>query len=96
MNTTQAELSKKSNISQGALSEYCNGTRLPSTDFLLSLKKTYGISIDDFLTKKLTSNSLKKIEAKDDSYDSNIQVYNMYCGSYLLYYFDTSKYIGKE
>lgn len=94
--TTQKELANKLGVSEASMTDYCNGKRTPGVDFFVALKNLYNISIDDFLTKRInpSTNSFPSIEV---TYDQNIMTtYQKYSGFYFVYYFDTSKYKGRD
>ena len=67
-----------------------------ANEFFLSLKNLYDISIDDFLTKSINP-SANALPVRDSITDSNmLTTYQKYCGTYYVYYFDTSKYKGRD
>ena len=94
--TTQAKLAGMLEIAAATMTDYCKGRRIPGAEFFVKLKRLYNISIDDFLTKKLDRAALSaptEVSALDESLLSS---YRKYCGSYYLYYFDTSKFKGRD
>lgn len=94
--TTQKELANKLNVAQASMTDYCRGRRIPNVEFFLSLKNLYDISIDDFLTKSINP-SANALPVRDSITDSNmLTTYQKYCGTYYVYYFDTSKYKGRD
>lgn len=94
--TSQKDLADKLNISAATMTDYCSGKHLPNAEVLVSLKKLYGISIDDFLTKNFDPSILTQ-SISTASIDSNmLMTYQKYCGFYFVYYFDTSKYKGRD
>ena len=50
---TQKELAEKVGFCEAAVCRYFRGNQFPPIDFLFNLKKLYGISIDDFLSRKM-------------------------------------------
>ncbi len=92
-NITQKDLAKQLDVAQASMTEYCKGRRVPNVEFFVSLKNQYDISIDDFLTRSITPSSA----GRNVNYDEHrLQTYHKYCGSYFMYYFDTSKYKGRN
>lgn len=66
----------------------------PSLPFLLQMKRVYGISIDDFLTKNITPTDYNVPHSDTKFEEKEKQAYMRFVGTYLLYYFDTSSYKG--
>lgn len=94
--TTQKELAVKLGVAAASMTDYCKGRRVPNVEFFVSLKNLYDISIDDFLTKKIYP-SASTLPAKESAIDRNMMTtYHKYCGIYFVYYFDTSKYKGRN
>ena len=94
--TTQKELADKLGVAAASMTDYCKGRRIPNVEFFVSLKNLYGISIDDFLTKSINP-SAGSLPVKESAADpSMISTYQKYCGIYFVYYFDTSKYKGRD
>ncbi len=93
---TQKELANKMGIAPASMTDYCKGRRMPAIEFFMALKKHYGISIDDFLTKSINpSGSIlpaRNLQA-DPAFLTTCQ---KYCGTYFVYYFDTSKFKGRD
>jgi len=50
LNINQSELAKRLGLSRAVISEFTNGSREPSKEFILSLNKKLGISVDWFIT----------------------------------------------
>lgn len=95
-NTTQKELANKLNVAQASMTDYCRGRRIPNVEFFLALKNLYDISIDDFLTKSINP-SANALPVRNSMTDSNmLTTYQKYCGIFYVYYFDTSKYKGRD
>ncbi len=94
--TTQKELAEKLKVAPASMSDYCKGRRVPNVEFFVSLKNLYDISIDDFITKSINP-SPSTPPVRESSIDHNIMTtYHKYCGLYYVYYFDTSKYKGRD
>lgn len=95
---TQKELAKKTGFCEAAVCKYFRGNQFPPIDFLFNLKKLYGISIDDFLSRKM----IEPVENKEEleirkAHDLlERKLYEKYCGNYIVYYLDTSNYKGRD
>lgn len=83
---SQQDIAQKTGFSSGSIANYINGKSLPSAQFLLQLKKSYKIDIDQFLTVEMDKNSFAT--NKDISF-------NKYFGTYIVYYYNSSAYKGK-
>lgn len=93
---TQKHLADQIGITAASMTDYCKGRRLPTAEFLVALKKLYGISIDEFLTRSM---NVRRSQPHDTDYDLNgnsLATYQKYCGAYYVYYFDTSKLKGRD
>ena len=95
-NINQRQLAEKARIATSVMSEYCNGKRVPSVDFLLFLKVNFGISIDDFLTKTIPSSAALLPSNEAETERDMTGIYEKFSGIYFVYYFDTSKYKGSD
>ena len=94
--TTQKDLAEKLGVAAASMTDYCKGRRVPNVEFFVSLKNLYDISIDDFLTKSINPPASTQ-PAKEPTIDRNMMTtYRKYCGIYFVYYFDTSKYKGRD
>lgn len=94
--TTQKELAEKLGVAAASMTDYCKGRRIPNVEFFVALKNLYDISIDDFLTKSINPSSSSGTN-KETIIDKNMLLtYKKYCGTYFVYYFDTSKYKGRD
>ncbi len=93
---TQKELADKLKITAASMTDYCKGRRLPNIEFLIGLKNLYGISIDEFLTGRFSPARASAQSAAGDVTGENLAVSRKYCGFYYVYYFDTSKYKGRD
>lgn len=92
----QKELADKLGVAAASMTDYCKGRRIPSVEFFVSLKNLYDISIDDFLTKSINPPA-NTLPAEASSIDPDLMATcRKYCGLYFVYYFDTSKYKGKD
>lgn len=95
---TQKELAEKVGFCEAAVCRYFRGKLFPPIDFFFSLKKLYGISIDDFLSRKM----IEPVENKDEIEMRKAhellerKLYKKYCGNYMVYYLDTSNYKGRD
>ena len=78
---TQRYLAEKTGFSQASINNYITKTNEPSMQFLIALKKAFGISIDDFLFKEL-------------SLEGNLDM-NRYVGNYIVYYYNNNSYKGE-
>ena len=96
-NVTQKELHDLTGYSEAAICKYCKGTQYPPIDFLFQLKKEYGISIDDFVSREMYE-LLPESDSDNDKIRerSEIELYRKYCGNFLVYYLDSSNYKGRD
>lgn len=90
---SQRTFSHETDISTPTLSSYENGATLPSLEFLLYLKTTYHISIDDFMSRNMTvSDFSNTISAStQNTFPELPQNIYRYIGTYYLYYFGTAQ-----
>lgn len=95
-NMTQKDFAAKMGIAASTVSDYCKGARIPNVEFFITLKKYYDISIDDFLTKSINPAATAFTAKKNFMDQGLLTAYHKYCGMYYVYYFDTSKYKGKN
>ena len=93
---TQSELCTVLGVAPASMSEFCNGSRLPGADFFVKLKENYNIKIDDFLTKNSANNSVAETSPVLKNEPETENTYDKYCGLYLVYYFDTGRYKGRD
>ncbi len=94
--TTQKELADRLGVAAASMTDYCKGRRIPNVEFFVSLKNLYNISIDDFLTKSINP-SANALSSRGPVMDEHMMTtYQKYCGIYFVYYFDTSKYKGRD
>ena len=87
----QKIFSLEAGVSTPTLSSYENGATLPSLEFLLYLKTTYHISIDEFMNRNMTvSDFCNAASAQVIFPEPPLNIYR-YTGTYYLYYFGTAK-----
>ena len=92
----QKILSKQTGYSEAAISKYVTEKQFPTIDFLFELKRLYDISIDDFLSKEISENEMVKSIDKSELERAEEILYKKFCGTYFVYYFDTSNYKGRD
>lgn len=93
---TQKKLSEETGYAESCISDYKKGNKLPPLAFFLEIKRKYGISIDDFLTRNITPADYK-IELPTNALElEELEDYKRFEGSYYVYYFDTSNYKGRD
>lgn len=99
---TQQDLAEMVGISKGAMNGYLNtkdsgkATQMPSVGMLVALKNHFGINIDDFLTKELSSEDYNRPEYKSEAELQLYQMYKKFIGIYTTYYLDTGSYKGRD
>lgn len=95
---TQKELAEKVGFCEAAVCKYFRGNQFPPIDFLFNLKKLYGISIDDFLSRKMIEpvENKEELEMRKAHELLERNLYKKYCGNYMVYYLDTSNYKGRD
>lgn len=93
--TTQKKLAELLDVAPASMTEYCNGRAVPSIRFFVLLKELYNINIDEFLMTGAPASN-----AEDSSnvrpLPENLSTYEKYCGLYVVYYFDTGRYKGRD
>ena len=93
---TQKDLADMLCVAPASMTDYCKGRRILGTEHLVTLKKYFDISIDDFLTKSITPAAVA-IPQRSTGFDKEkMETYHKYCASYFMYYFDTSKSKGRD
>ena len=97
-NLSGNQLSAESGVIPSTISDYKNGKRMPTLDFMLYLKRTYKISIDDFLSRNITAADYESdpLLNTTDIEKSELADYKKFVGMFYLYYFDTSNYKGND
>lgn len=83
---TQTQMAKSLGVSVASISNYISGVSEPTLSFLLRLKQVYSIALDNFLTTQ------SSVEIKQTLESQNLK---RFLGNYLIYYFDSSSYIGR-
>lgn len=78
---TQKYVAEKTGYSQSSINNYLTKNSEPSIQFLIALKNSFGISIDNFLFSDV-------LESKNISYDR-------FLGNYIVYYYNNSSYKGE-
>jgi transcriptional regulator with XRE-family HTH domain len=73
---TQAELSRKLNISPGSMSCYINNRQSPDFELLAAIAAFFAVSIDYFIPIPLTSGSGKSLMLSELTYNNLIQLKN--------------------
>lgn len=84
---TQTQFAKSLNVSNASISNYLSGQSEPTLSFLMKLKSVYDISLDSFLT------SVSNIQKTEQSLET--QNISRFIGNYILYFYDSSSYIGR-
>lgn len=87
----QKSFSAEVGISTPTLSSYENGATLPSLEFLLYLKTTYHISIDEFLSRSMTISDFSNTLPEKNTFPETFSNVHRYIGTYYLFYFGTGK-----
>ena len=93
---TQKELADILCVAPASMTDYCKGRRILGTEHLLELRKHFGISIDDFLTKSITPPAVTVVPRSAGIDKEKMETYHKYCAAYYMYYFDTSKSKGRD
>lgn len=93
---TQKSLSAITGFTESTISDYRNGKKFPTIDFLFSLKTNFNISIDDFITKNISPADLPANIVSSKVEQDERAAYQKFCGIYFVYYFDTSKYKWRD
>ena len=87
-NITQRGLASITDVSVASINNLLNKNAEPSAQLLLKLKETYDVSIDDLLTVDIKQSK----ELKTTEYEVSL---NKFCGTFLMYFYDSSEYKGK-
>lgn len=78
---TQKYIAEKTGFSQSSINNYLTKSSEPSIQFLIALKNSFGICIDDFLFAEI---------------ETEISVdYDRFVGNYLVYYYNNNSYKGE-
>lgn len=83
---TQTQFAKTLGVSNASISNYISGQSEPTLSFLLKLKSSYNVSLDEFLTKQTSHKHEQTLEEQNLS---------RFVGNYILYFYDSSSYIGR-
>lgn len=95
-NISAKELSEKTIYSESAISKYRTGKQFPPLDFFYQLKTLFGISFDDFLFKEINRGDIRAQMPLSAVEQAEKVLYNKFCGTYLVYYLNTSDYKGRD
>ena len=93
---TQRKLAELVGVATATMNDYCSGRRAPQATFLVELRKLYGIDINEFLTSTIRIPTSDIQTPEDSPTESLRKVYGKYCGTYYVYYLDTSKFKGRD
>lgn len=99
-NLKQKDLADITGYCEAAICRYFRGTQFPPIDFFYKLKKLYNISIDDFISRPV----FEPVAETDENETTKrklqeiieLDLYRKYCGTYIVYYLDTSNYKGRD
>lgn len=78
---TQKYIAEKTGFSQSSINNYLTKSSEPSIQFLIALKNSFGICIDDFLFSEIET--------------ENQENYDRFIGNYLVYYYNNNSYKGE-
>ena len=78
---TQKYIAEKTGFSQSSINNYLTKSSEPSIQFLIALKNSFGICIDDFL--------FAEIETETQ------ECFDRFVGNYLVYYYNNNSYKGE-
>lgn len=92
----QKILSEQTGYSEAAICKYVNEKQFPPLDFFFALKKLYNISIDDFISKEIYRGEISKPINLSELEQAEAVMYNKCCGTYFVYYLNTSNYKGRD
>lgn len=95
-NISAKELSEKTIYSESAISKYRTGKQFPPLDFFYQLKTLFGISFDDFLFKEINRGDIHAQMPLSAVEQAEKVLYGKFCGTYLVYYLNTSDYKGRD
>lgn len=95
-NISAKELSERTLYSESAISKYRTGKQFPPLDFFYQLRTLFGISFDDFLFKEINRNDIHAQIPLSAIEQSEKTLYEKFCGTYLVYYLNTSDYKGRD
>ena len=95
-NISAKELSEQTNYSESAISKYRTGKQFPPLDFLYKLKILFRISLDDFIFKEINRVDIHAQIPLSAAEKDEKRSYDKFCGTYLVYYLNTSSYKGRD
>lgn len=78
---TQKYIAERTGFSQSSINNYLTKSSEPSIQFLIALKNSFGICIDDFLFSEI--DLLSEVS------------YDRFVGNYIVYYYNSSSYKGE-
>ncbi len=93
---SQKELADRVGVTAASMTDYCKGRRLPTVEFMVALKKLYDINIDEFLTQSISVKENVPHGKEQEAEAGTLVTCRKYCGTYFVYYFDTSKLKGRD
>lgn len=78
---TQKYIADRTGFSQSSINNYISKSSEPSIQFLIALKNSFGICIDDFLFSEI---------------DTSTEIsYDRFIGNYIVYYYNNNSYKGE-
>lgn len=95
-NISAKKLYEMTGYSESAISKYRAGTQFPPIDFFYQLKTLFGISFDDFLFKEITRGDIHAQMPLSAVEQAEKLLCDKFCGTYLVYYLNTSDYKGRD
>lgn len=95
---SQKKFAEATGFAPAAISGFLNrdDPSTPSLRLLCEMKRVYGISIDEFLTKNITPADYNTPPETTRLVDAELEAYTRFVGTYYLYYLDTSNYKGND
>ncbi len=93
---TQKELADELGVAGATMTDYCNGRRLPKLEVLHALTTKYEITIDDILREGFSVSGISGYGRRTTISGDLLDTYRKHAGIYYVYYFDTSKYKGRD
>ena len=93
---TQRTLHAQTGYSESSISKYVKGKQFPPLDFLFKVRRLYNVSIDDLIFKEIAPNEIKTSVVPSELEQEEILLCRKYCGTYLVYYLDSSNYKGRD
>ena len=95
-NISAKKLAQMTMYSESAISKYRTGKQFPSIPFFCQLNAIFGIPIDDFFFKEINCNGLHSQMVLSDVEEAEKALYRKFCGTYLVYFLNTSDYKGRD